>query len=103
VPFARDGGAAGQSESRKPLLREFFDLSVRHPDGWGLAFYEKGRPTITKRPGTARTSKLLPAVIEGHTCDLIIAHIRDGTKGGRTVENTHPSNMRGGPSATMAR
>jgi predicted glutamine amidotransferase len=95
-------GAVGQRELRKPLLREFFDLSVRHPDGQGPTFYEQGRPTVIKGPGTATTSKLLPAATEGHASDLIIAHIQDGTKGKRTVE-TPPSNRRGGPSAITAR
>ncbi|MBQ3338739.1 MAG: class II glutamine amidotransferase [Atopobiaceae bacterium] len=75
----------------EPLLREFFSDSVEHPHGWGLAWRDKGRARLYKEPVTAVESAyldyLLKLDIKPH---LLIAHIRNATRGIVSYANCHP-------------
>ena len=75
----------------QPLLREFFSDSVEHPHGWGLAWRDMGSFRLYKEPVTAVESAyldyLLGLDIKPH---LLIAHIRNATRGIVSYANCHP-------------
>lgn len=64
--------------------------SAWNPDGWGIAWYDKGRARVYKEPIPAKESEYLPSLTKEIKASLIIAHVRKGTAGGRRLENTHP-------------
>ena len=43
----------------KDLLLEFFSHSIRHPDGWGMAFFEDNDVALEKQPLDSRKSQYL--------------------------------------------
>jgi predicted glutamine amidotransferase len=64
--------------------------SHAHPHGWGIGWYERGRPHVRRG--------LLPAHADGGfvraareaRSRIVIAHVRDASVGPVTRENTHP-------------
>lgn len=74
-----------------PYLREFFPDSVWHPNGWGLAWRRGGALHIHKEPVRAIDSEILPRLLDGRLeTSLLVAHIRNATRGAMTLENCHP-------------
>ena len=73
------------------FLNAFFNHSVEHRNGWGLAVLDAGPGQIVKEPKRAIDSKalneMLKSDIETSCC---IAHIRKATIGGEHKSNTHP-------------
>jgi len=66
------------------------DQSMRHPDGWGLAYYLEGVPHLVKSSDTALNNNLfqkVSGVVSSHT---VMAHIRKATQGEHTILNSHP-------------
>ncbi len=62
-----------------------------HKDGWGVAFYE-GKGLRVFRDVLPSCESELARLVQGLTiksCN-VISHIRQATKGGVTLENTHP-------------
>lgn len=75
----------------KDLLLEFFSHSIRHPDGWGMAFFEDNDVALEKQPLDSRKSQYLKSRMKAISkADNMIAHIRLATKGSVEYENTHP-------------
>ncbi len=82
---------AHQSKNIKPYLKEFFRHSVRHPNGWGLATFENGYPTVRTEMVSAEKSKVLPDIVNAlPDSKILLAHIRRATIGGVKPENCHP-------------
>ena len=78
-----------------PYLQEFFPDSVWHPHGWGLAWREGDEVRLHKEPVMAAESALLEGLLEtGLMSPLLIAHIRNATRGVMSYENCHPFVMR---------
>lgn len=66
------------------------DLSQRHPDGWGVAYYIEQTPHLIKSTDCAMEDQLfqkVSGVVSSHT---VIAHIRKATQGSHTILNSHP-------------
>lgn len=63
---------------------------VRSPDGWGIAEWRSGVPTVTKNTYPAFADRQFVDVASAVSARAIIAHVRTATVGGITVENTHP-------------
>lgn len=63
-----------------------------NPDGWGIAFYFNGVAKNFKEPIRASESKLAERLERSNKIhsDIIIAHVRAGSKGGKKYKNTHP-------------
>lgn len=82
--------------SEKPVranhrLQAFFQDSVAHPHGWGLSWYQDGQATLYKEPVRAIDSQLLDDVLSRPIdTALLIAHIRNATKGNMIYDNCHP-------------
>ena len=75
----------------KDLLLEFFSHSIRHPDGWGMAFFDDNDVALEKQPLDSRKSQYLKSRMKAiGKADNMIAHIRLATKGSVEYENTHP-------------
>lgn len=73
------------------LLKEFFDHSIDHPNGWGLAELAGSRPEIVTEPVAAFRSRRLPEILgRGVRSRLFMAHIRRATIGNIAPENCHP-------------
>ena len=69
--------------------------SPGHGDGWGIAYYEGGRPTYAGRStGDALTDPLYPAAVEElrkrRPVGPLLAHVRKASAGALSVDNTHP-------------
>ena len=74
-----------------PYLREFFPDSVWHPHGWGFAWREGDATRLFKEPIMAADSALLEGLLEtGIMSPLLVAHIRNATRGVMSYENCHP-------------
>ncbi len=73
------------------LLSVFFSHGVRHPHGWGMAFFEKDTVRIEKQAVEATKSARLKECLSSPVlADKMIAHIRLATKGNMEYENCHP-------------
>ena len=73
------------------LLSVFFSHGVRHPHGWGMAFFEKNTVRIEKQAVEAEKSAKLKEYLSSPIyADHMIAHIRLATKGNMEYENCHP-------------
>jgi len=80
----------------KNVLRNFFEYSCVHPDGWGLCTYwNKGlEPGIIKEAVPAYKSYMLMRMLEESVAGkTVIAHIRKKTFGQVSMKNTHPFKM----------
>ncbi len=65
-------------------------MSVKNADGWGLGWYEGGRPRVIKEPRSADGSRPFQEVaIEGRA-RIFVGHVRRATTGDPHVDNCHP-------------
>ena len=73
------------------LLREFFDHSSVHKDGWGLSVLDKDPPLYIKEHLRANSSNALEDILNKDILSsLLIAHIRRATIGDVDNRNAHP-------------
>lgn len=59
-------------------------------DGWGIGFYDDGRPEVTKRSTPALEDVSFVRVAERVRAHTVVAHVRRATVGGARLANTHP-------------
>ena len=64
------------------------------PHGWGMAYYQVGRPLLKKQPKPYEGPLEFSQAAARLRSNLIIGHIRDATIGGQRTENTHPFRYR---------
>ncbi len=64
--------------------------SDRHPDGWGVAYYNMGSPHLVKNENQARKCKIFEKVSGVVASNTVITHIRKSTVGSIGPLNTHP-------------
>jgi predicted glutamine amidotransferase len=64
--------------------------SLRHPDGWGVAYYVDGAPHVVKSADSAFDDHLFHRVSGIVSSETVLAHIRKATVGGQTILNSHP-------------
>ncbi len=73
------------------LLESFYNHSVEHKDGWGLAVFRRGAVSMEKEPVKAIDSlylrQRLSCRVEGSN---LLAHIRLATIGQINYSNCHP-------------
>jgi glutamine amidotransferase len=65
-------------------------LSCEHPDGWGIAVYNGNGWTLHKHAAEAQRDPIFGKVAKAAEGEVLIAHVRKGTVGAITTENTHP-------------
>lgn len=66
------------------------DLSQKHPDGWGVAYYLEGTPHLIKSIDCAMEDQIFQKVSGVVSSQTVIAHIRKATQGDHTILNSHP-------------
>jgi glutamine amidotransferase len=66
------------------------DLSKRHPDGWGVAYYIEKTPHLIKSTDCAMDDQLFHKVSGVVSSDTVLAHIRNATQGSHSILNSHP-------------
>ena len=72
-------------------LKEFFQRSDKHPNGWGLATFSDGNVSIEKEPVQASKSHYLKERLRYPISEkCMLAHIRQATIGVMSYVNTHP-------------
>ena len=77
------------------LLKRFFEHSVEHRNGWGLAFLDNNSVSIEKEPIKASDSLYLKNRLTGKIeTSRCMAHIRKATVGDVSFDNTHPFSKR---------
>ncbi len=72
-------------------LNQFYEHSVRHPHGWGLACFEEQEVAIEKEPIQATKSYYLKERLSVDiSVSAALAHIRYATIGNTEYRNCHP-------------
>lgn len=82
-----------QSQVHRSLVsadNALMQQSDRHPDGWGVAYYNAGAPHVIKSVATAMDDNLFRRVSGIVTSETVLAHLRKATQGGLSIINTHP-------------
>jgi glutamine amidotransferase len=64
--------------------------SDRHPDGWGVAYYNMGSPHLVKNENQARKCQIFEKVSGVVSSNTVVTHIRKSTVGAVGPLNTHP-------------
>lgn len=64
--------------------------SLKHPDGWGVAYYVGGAPHLVKSAATALSDTLFHRVSGVVASETVLAHIRKATQGALSPLNAHP-------------
>ena len=59
-------------------------------DGWGIAAYQDGEPTVVRRTRAAFSDAEFPRLAERIRARTIVAHVRAASVGRITLANTHP-------------
>ena len=70
--------------------KSFRSMGRDNPDGWGIGWYERGRPRTNKQPISAADFDLYPAVAARARSDVFVAHVRLRTEGRPHTVNCHP-------------
>ncbi len=72
-------------------LRQFYSHSSEHPNGWGLALFNKYNTEIIKEVCRADKSELLTEKLQRPLkAETALAHIRLATIGNEEYDNCHP-------------
>ncbi len=89
------GFTSKHEKDLRNYLREFFSHSVRHPHGWGLATFEKGKVNTITEPVSAVKSEIIENVIDNISPQkTFIGHIRLATVGSLEKNNCHPFSIK---------
>ncbi len=62
----------------------------QHSDGWGIAYYENGKPILKKRTSSAFEDAHFSMTAEQSYSQTVVAHVRLATVGRNALNNTHP-------------
>lgn len=82
-----------QSQVHRSLVsadNALMQQSERHPDGWGVAYYNAGAPHVIKSVSSAEVDHLFRRVSGIVASETVLAHLRKATQGQLSIINTHP-------------
>lgn len=82
-----------QSQVHRSLVsadNALMQQSDRHPDGWGVAYYNAGAPHVIKSVASAMDDNLFQRVSGIVASETVLAHLRKATQGALSIINTHP-------------
>jgi predicted glutamine amidotransferase len=71
-------------------LMRLFDLSGEYRHGWGVGYFTEDRAVVEREPVQGNRSALARAAALRARSPTVIGHIRKGSVGDRSLENTHP-------------
>ena len=66
------------------------DQSMKHPDGWGVAYYRENVPHLIKSTDRAFDDHIFHKVSGVVSSKTVLAHIRKATQGVHSLINSHP-------------
>ncbi len=66
------------------------DQSMKHPDGWGVAYYRENVPHLIKSTDRAFDDHIFHKVSGVVSSKTVLAHIRKATQGIHSLINSHP-------------
>lgn len=66
------------------------EQSERHPDGWGVAYYQHGVPHLVKTADSAVADSIFKRVSGVVSSQTVLAHLRKATFGELSMINSHP-------------
>lgn len=81
---------SGVHESLVSADNALMQQSLRHPDGWGVAYYVAGSPHVIKATTTAISDGLFRHVSGIVSSQTVVAHLRRATQGKHTILESHP-------------
>jgi len=84
------GLIANKPVDLKFSLERFEEFASWNPDGWGIGWYEEGKPKIFKEGISALDSKKFLTLSKEVRSKIIITHVRKGTEGESSERNSHP-------------
>jgi glutamine amidotransferase len=61
-----------------------------HPHGWGIGWYEGGRPRVRRGLLPAHADRAFLRAARAARARVVVAHVRDASVGPVSRENTHP-------------
>jgi len=64
--------------------------SHRHPHGWGIGWYQGGRPRLRRGLMPAHADEAFVRAARAARSEIVVAHVRDASIGPVSPENTHP-------------
>jgi glutamine amidotransferase len=64
--------------------------SIKHPDGWGVAYYREDTPHLIKSTERAFDDHIFHKVSGVVSSDTVVAHLRKATQGNLSILNSHP-------------
>lgn len=64
--------------------------NLPNADGWGVGFYEEGRPRVEKQAAPAFSDERFRSVAGAICSPTVVAHVRRATVGEATRANAHP-------------
>lgn len=82
-----------QSQVHRSLVsadNALMQQSGRHPDGWGVAYFNAGAPHVIKSVSSALDDHLFRRVSGIVASETVLAHLRKATQGSLSIINTHP-------------
>jgi glutamine amidotransferase len=68
----------------------FVSQSVKHSDGWGVAYYRENVPHLIKSTDRAVDDHIFHKVSGIVSSQTVLAHLRKATHGNLTILNSHP-------------
>jgi glutamine amidotransferase len=66
------------------------EQSVRHSDGWGVAYYVNGTPHVVRSIDAAGCDSMFKRISEAISTNTFLSHLRKATVGSLNALNTHP-------------
>ncbi len=70
--------------------KPFGDLGIENPDGWGMGWYDQGRPEVLKEPVAAGDSDRFRSIAHQKHSRIFICHVRRASRGEPAARNSHP-------------
>ncbi len=70
--------------------RPFHELGEKHPHGWGIGWYHRGRAHVRHEAHSAANSRDFPHVAGRIRTCVALAHVRKATCGAVSAANCHP-------------
>ena len=64
--------------------------SHAHPHGWGIGWYDEGRPVLRRGLLPAHADEAFVEAARSARSAVVVAHVRDASIGPVSPENTHP-------------
>lgn len=64
--------------------------SLKHPDGWGVAYFQAGIPHVLKSDKQAMEDRIFKRIAGLVSSQTVVAHIRAATAGVPNILNSHP-------------